>query len=222
MSSGWMSALGASVKAATRSRPRIALDADGVLLDYNTAYAGAWKRAFGEDLAIVRPDAYSAIDLYGVPTLTGEALQTLRRAFDDTFWRTVPALPGAVEACKALAEAGHELICVTALDHQHREARLANLRDLGFPIERVVTTPATAGAVLSPKVGAVHELEPVAFVEDHAPYLRGIDPRRMHLALLMARPDGSPNVGFDRALAHTEHADLAGFARWWLHERPGT
>src|SRR5258708_10635187 len=29
-------------------KPIIALDADGVLLDYNRAYAGAWERAFGQ------------------------------------------------------------------------------------------------------------------------------------------------------------------------------
>ena len=29
-------------------RPVIALDADGVLLDFHLAYAEAWERAFGE------------------------------------------------------------------------------------------------------------------------------------------------------------------------------
>lgn len=29
------------------TRPIIAVDADGVLLDYNRAYANAWERAFG-------------------------------------------------------------------------------------------------------------------------------------------------------------------------------
>jgi phosphoglycolate phosphatase-like HAD superfamily hydrolase len=34
----------------------IALDADGVLLDYDAAYRGAWERAFGESRHIKNRD----------------------------------------------------------------------------------------------------------------------------------------------------------------------
>ena len=43
-------------------KPIIALDADGVLLDYNRAYAGAWERAFGQRPAEADPHAYWAMD----------------------------------------------------------------------------------------------------------------------------------------------------------------
>jgi beta-phosphoglucomutase-like phosphatase (HAD superfamily) len=36
----------------------IALDADGVLLDYGLAYAGAWERAFGQYPRERDPQAY--------------------------------------------------------------------------------------------------------------------------------------------------------------------
>ena len=36
----------------------IALDCDGVLLDYDRAYASAWQRAFGEFPREVEPLAY--------------------------------------------------------------------------------------------------------------------------------------------------------------------
>ena len=40
----------------------IALDADGVLLDYNLAYASAWECAFGVRPQLRDPQAYWAID----------------------------------------------------------------------------------------------------------------------------------------------------------------
>lgn len=44
------------------ARPLIALDADGVLLDFHLGYAGAWRRAFGA-LPVERdPLAYWPID----------------------------------------------------------------------------------------------------------------------------------------------------------------
>ncbi len=40
----------------------VALDADGVLLDYSLAYAGAWERAFGVYPVERDPQAYWPID----------------------------------------------------------------------------------------------------------------------------------------------------------------
>ena len=58
----------------------------------------------------------------------------------------------------------------------------------------------------------------VAFVDDFAPYLRGV-PAGMHKALILGGPEDSPNVGEDLALAHSTHSDLRDFARWWI-DRP--
>ena len=85
----------------------IALDADGVLLDYNLAYAGAWERAFGQRPALRNPQAYWAVERWGVPVLQGEALQRFRSSFDAQFWSTVPAIAGAVRACEKLVAAGY-------------------------------------------------------------------------------------------------------------------
>jgi len=47
----------------------IALDADGVLLDYNAAYRFAWYRAFGELPELLDANAYWAIDRWNVRRL---------------------------------------------------------------------------------------------------------------------------------------------------------
>lgn len=196
------------------ARPLIALDCDGVLLDFHAGYAAAWARAFGAPPAERDPLAYWPMDRWQVERLDAAGRLRFRAAFDADFWRTMPALPGALQACVRLHGAGHDLVCVTALDGEFEAQRLRNLRDLGFPIERVVATGNAAGA-RSPKADAIEALRPVAFVDDYAPYMRGV-PDHVHTALVLRAPNGSPNVGDDLALAKSQHADLADFVQHWL------
>jgi hypothetical protein len=201
------------------SKGLIALDGDGVLLDYNFAYALAWERAFGERPKLKDPLGYWPHDRWDVPRLGLEGRNTLRQAMQDEFWSTMPAIDGAVKACQTLIAAGYELVCVSAVKHQFHAARLENICKLGFGIERLVATPrAEAEGSISPKAGALHELMPVAFVDDLAPYLRGIPPQ-VHAALILREPNGSPNVGENLKLAHSTHESLAGFAQWWTQGR---
>ena len=206
--------------------PVIALDADGVLLDYSTAYARAWERAFSCHPVERDPLAYWPIDRWAVGRLEGEQLKRFRTCFDTEFWSTIPAIDGAVEACRTLHDAGFTLVCVSALESQHEAARLQNLRAYGFPIERVVATGSVASGA-SAKAAALAELDPVAFVDDFLPYLRGLK-AGIHTALVLRQPNGSPNVGPELASVGSQHVDLLAFSRWWLasgHEdrmnRPG-
>lgn len=196
-------------------RQIVALDADGVLVDYHLAYAGAWARAFGHRPAVRDPAAYWPMDRWDVRRLTGEELEVFRACFDAEFWSTIPAIAGASDACHDLVEAGYDLVCVTAMEMQFETARLRNLRSLGFPIERVIAT-AKAQSVESPKAAALRELQPVAFVDDYLPYMRGI-PQQIHAALLLREPNGSPNCGSELDRVHSRHANLAAFAKWWLN-----
>lgn len=191
----------------------IAVDGDGVLLDYNTAYAHAWQRAFGELPALKNPNAYWPMDRWDVQHLTGAALERLRAAFDEDFWSSIPAVPGALAACNLLTNLGYELVCITAMDERFSRARAQNLQRLGFPIARVVTTDKLA-TTRSPKADVLNTLKPEAFVDDYGPYLVGVDPN-IHLALIMRDPDGSPNAGQLLQLPNSQHPDLLDFAKWW-------
>lgn len=195
-------------------RPLIALDCDGVLLDFHLGYAGAWARAFGQMPAERDPAAYWPMDRWHVERLPAERRPIFRAAFDENFWTTMPPIVGAREACQRLHDAGNELICVTALDHEFEAARLRNLRTLGFPIDRVIATGHAEGA-RSPKADALEALCPIAFVDDYIPYLRGL-PAALHTALILRAPNGSPNTGPELALAKSVHDDLTGFVDYWL------
>ena len=196
------------------SRPLIALDADGVLLDFHLAYASAWQRAFGAYPRERDPQAYWPIDRWDVERLDATRRTQFRVQFDEYFWATCPALPGAVDACHRLVAGGFDLVCVSALEHEHGPARLRNLRALDFPIERVIATGNAAGE-RSPKADAIEELRPIAFVDDYLPYLRGI-PAQVHTALVLRAPNGSPNTGTELQLANSVHQDLAEFTTHWL------
>lgn len=191
----------------------IALDGDGVLLDYSTAYAQAWERAFGEKVVLQNPRAYWPMERWGVRQLSGAELARFRDQMGETFWSTIPAVDGALEACLQLQAAGYRLVCVTALAMRYESARLQNLVNLGFPIEEVITTDADA-YLESPKAVVLNKLAPVAFVDDYAPYLVGLAPN-IHKALIVRDPDGSPNTKGALDSADSVHTDLAAFAAYW-------
>jgi phosphoglycolate phosphatase-like HAD superfamily hydrolase len=201
------------------TRPILALDADGVLVDLHLGYAKAWQRAFGVYPAERDPQAYWPIDRWQVERLEGDRRLHLRAQFDEQFWTSLPAIAGAVDACHRLHDAGFDLVCVTALDLEFEAARLRNLRALGFPIERVIATGHHEG-LRSPKADAIEALRPLAFVDDYIAYMRGV-PEHVHTALVLRAPNGSPNTGEELALAKSVHADLAGFADHWLAAPPG-
>lgn len=195
----------------------IALDADGVLLDYNLAYASAWARSFGDYPKEKDPHAYWAIDRWEVERLSGERLDQLRASFDESFWESVPPVQGAVQACHALRAAGFDLVCVTALPARFASARQSNLHKSGFPIDRVIVTDNVASDQ-SPKAAALHALKPVAFVDDYLPFMVGVHPD-IHSALIMRAINGSPNSGEHMQSVASTHGSLLEFSGWWAQRR---
>lgn len=203
---------------------RFAFDCDGVLVDYHEAYRRAWLAAFGEALQEREPQAYHASVRWGARFLERhEERRHLRSYMDSTFWRTMTAMPGAVEACDIFHRGlGYELVAVTALEECYQRERMMNLLDLGMPISQVICTGGGEDdAPISPKARVINALGSEGldgFAEDCAPFLRGINPG-VHLALIMAGHIGSPNVGADLALAHTTHPDVLDVAHYWAGPR---
>ena len=103
---------------------------------------------------------------------------------------------------------------MSALHDQFSKARLKNLRDHGFPIEKVFTTGNLPGEH-SPKAKIIDEIKPVAFVDDYLPYMSGIR-SETHTALILREPNGSPNTGPGLDSVGSTHVNLAAFTEWWL------
>jgi len=121
----------------TQNRPlTIGIDADGVLLHYNLSYGKVWAKAFGATPVIQEENAYHAQTFWGVETPpSGHKFWGI---FDREGWKSMDPMPGALEACLMLKEAGHRLICITSMPKHKREDRLKNLQNLGFPIDDVL------------------------------------------------------------------------------------
>lgn len=191
-------------------RPLIALDCDGVLLDYSLAYASLWERAFGIKPKELNPDAYSHFDRWDVQRLSGENLQRLRDCMDWHFWSTMPPIKGAVEACHDLASMGYDLVCVTAIDHKNAKHRWENLVSLGFPIKEIYATGSDTVNGNSPKTEIINRLKPSYFVDDYANYFIGIG-TDVRCVLVDRNWEDSPNRGKDR-LWDTSVRSMSDFA----------
>ena len=195
----------------------VVLDADGVLLDYHEGYALAWERAFGVRPAVRNPDGYHPRDYWDVPALSASELRHFWTVgFDEVLWRSMPALPGALEACRQLRDAGYRLVCVTALGPEFEVARTANLDELGFEFAAVHAVGHLGAG--NPKQAAVDRLRPAAFVDDYLPYLQGIGHGTWR-GLIEARSHASPNRDPHLEEPHSRHANLEDFADWWIHRK---
>lgn len=191
----------------TPSNKLIAIDADGVLVDYNTAYASLWERAFGEKPQLARPDGYHAVDRYRLPQLNPEALAYFEALRDEEFWATVPLIPGASEACEALRERGFQLVCVTALHSRFKSARSRCLAPLGFSFDEVYTTSNVSTVIgMSPKAPLLNQLAPLYFVDDYFPYFSGVA-RGIQRVLVHRDRYNSPNNSEDARTGTDLHVD---------------
>lgn len=195
-------------------RGLIALDCDGVLLDYHAAYRDAWGRAYGTRPRLKNPHAYQAYDRWDVPKLEGTALQHFKGTLETGFWDSMPALPGAREACQRLADEGYTLICVTALDTPLLPQRERNLQATGFTmLSEVIATGKPVTKKDNPKATFLQALRPRVFVDDYPVYFSGL-PAETHAALISEVPEGLSSEY--AAQIHSIHKDLESFARWWV------
>lgn len=196
-------------------RPLIALDCDGVLLDYSLAYASIWERAFGIKPKELNPDAYSHFDRWDVQRLSGENLQRLRDCMDWHFWSTMPPIKGAVGACHDLVSMGYDLVCVTAIDHKNAKHRWENLVSMGFPLKEIYATGSDRIDGNSPKAEVLNDLAPMYFVDDFADYFIGVD--HSTRVLLNRNPDdNSPNVGKEELydFSVSDLNEFVSFLKW--------
>jgi hypothetical protein len=154
----------------------IAIDVDGVLVNYRNAYAKRWEQAFGEHPKVKNKDAYRLWDYWDIPFLTrADLLAKLENYSTSDFWRNMPPIQGALEGCQILVDAGYELVAVTACAPRFAPERTANLEDLGYPISKVMCVGSTNSG-FSPKAEIINEMKPAYFIDDFIDYFHGIDP----------------------------------------------
>ena len=193
----------------------IALDADGVLLDYNKAAASVWTNAFGAAPELKDPEAYHFRNVYAMDLRD----KTIKDKYYETFsrigWSDMLAMPGAVEACQMLHSMGYELHVVSSMPMAFAAQRYENLLRLGMPISSVIATGRTEGTD-NPKRAKLLELAPVAFVDDLLSNFEGVSDA-MHCAFVLHWDSmDNPNRGTKPLLAASSHASVLDFATYWM------
>jgi hypothetical protein len=195
-------------------KPLIALDADGVLLDYNAHFSQVWQKAFGETLTTQCEPRYHATHQYGVSLSNERTRQAFFDAFDERAWESLPALPGAVQATQLLSNLGFSLVCVTSMPSKYAQARHTNLKNLGMPIEAVYATGRDRSQPNeNPKKSTIDRLSPVYFVDDLIENFLGLSSHVQKILLHKSAPD-SPNLPHLQSGVHDhQYDDLLSFSK---------
>lgn len=144
----------------------IALDCDGVLLDFLTKWHEIAEYALQRSL----PDLENAYDLSARYGLTQNERERVMRVFEaEHGWASLRPLPGAIESAIGLQQLGHRVIVVTSIDPLFEQARLQNLANHGFKPDAIYCVGVHAGHT---KGEAFHVEQPRVVVDDRLVYLK--------------------------------------------------
>lgn len=190
-------------------REIFALDVDGVLLDYNQAFANLYEALYGFKPFERHPDAYHANNRWSLGLPFDEARE-FKQHFSKYAWRDMPAMDGALEACLKLHDQNFELVCVSSVDTSKVDDRLYNLKTLGFPISRFYA--AGVHKDVNPKQDIINELEPVFFADDLALNFEGLK-SETKCVLVDTEAFDSPNKLRDIQMVHKKVYSLYEFVK---------
>ncbi len=172
---------------------KIALDVDGVLVNYKLAYATKWQRAFGSLPKIKNKDAYLLWEYWDIPFLENKDLLYLEQFSDEEFWSNMPIIQSALDTCNLLKANGHDLYAVTACSPRHADFRRRNLSS--FPLTDVICVG--KGHTVSPKTEIINQTKPDFFVDDFIDYFHGIDNTVTKVLINNPKNPESKHVGMD-------------------------
>ena len=188
------------------NKPVIALDADGVLFDYEEAYHRLWEHCFDQEFLSVSPSIHVE---------TAEHVEkrgAFYTWFDKHGWHEMHALPHAIEATHLLREAGYQIIVVTSVTEDRCQIRHNRLNHLGFAIDATIATGRKTSAD-NPKKKWIDYLKPEYFVDDLLENFKGVD-KQTQCVLIESEDWAHPNLKFQQPLKlHSTHFSLMDFVR---------
>lgn len=117
----------------------IALDCDGVLLDYLSCYKTLYEDLFNTKLKVVNPNSYSADKQFNINWENREKEQIkFYDYFAEKGWKAMKAIPGAVQATQKLKNAGYNIFIVTSIPFEKAYDRGLNLQEQGVIFDDVI------------------------------------------------------------------------------------
>lgn len=158
------------------TKKRIALDCDGVLLNYIDCYQKLYEELFKEKLTIANPKSYSADTHLGI---NWDGREKERKHFYEYFhdegWLRMTPLHGAVEATQKLKNAGYEIFVVTSIPEDKDKDRAINLTQQGIIFDDVIACGSHSSSNgFNIKKPHLDKLKPEYFVDDLISNFHGV------------------------------------------------
>lgn len=142
------------------TRPVVAFDADGVLLDLKTGYRTLATRVLGRPLA-EHTKSYCFHERFGLSK--EEAARVRELLYSGEGMGALPALPGAVETVTALRRAGFQIAVVTGIPPYLEDVRRRNLDAVGIEVDAIFCT----GGAFDSKRHILEATRALSYVDDH-------------------------------------------------------
>lgn len=182
-------------------KPLFLIDGDGVMLDYNQAFKEHYEKIYNTSLTLKKPKSYLAVEMWGVGNMSKEDYHHFKTESEKIgIWENMPALPDSLEFVKELSQY-FTVWCLTSMPTEYEQARLKNLQNLGFPIEKVIATSRVGKE--NPKKRFVEELKPMYFLDDLLQNFVDIHPKnKTKLIYLDWKHEDSPNKEYDHINPH--------------------
>ena len=179
----------------TNEKPIFLIDCDGVMLDYNEAFKIFYEKIYGVKLTLVNPKAYHATEMWGVGEMKKEEYSYFKTESNKLgMWENMPALPGALEFVQKLSK-DFRVWCLTSMPTEFEKQRHNNLKNLGFPIERVIATSRVGRE--NPKKKYIEEIKAKYFMDDLLQNFEEVNAKETELIFLNWKSDNSPNLNYE-------------------------
>lgn len=160
---------------------KIALDVDGVLLDFFPAFDAAASIVLNREV-VAKKDEFG-MEYYDFERRLGEPIEIARSilAYMQAagIYGALEPFQGAAEAVRRIQEAGFQTFVVTAIPEKAKEMRLLNLKNkLDFEPDGIFCV-----GMGESKSDVIRNLSPDVYIDDRTDYLAGA-PFVYHLGLI--------------------------------------
>ena len=143
---------------------KIALDVDGVILNFGEQYLNVAQEVLQRPLS---PD-FSKYKLQDFLQVSATEDTIVWNYFNEkNHWKNIVPFPNVQEALKRIIDFNYEIFIVSAINPIHETARLINLKELGL----VPTQIHCVGENNAPKHEIISQIHPHIFIDDRLDHL---------------------------------------------------
>lgn len=190
---------------------KIALDCDGVILDYNYTWGKILSTFLNKEI-LPKKVAYFAYNVFDYH-LSDKETKNFYALFHEHGWNQMQALKGALEAIQILQKKNFDIHIVTSIPQEAHLYRKNNLKSLGIDFSSLHTVGFQHNTNL--KKDIINEMKPIYFVDDLLQNFEGVT-QSTNCVLIDIPGEDNPNHFYPHKhniTLHSTHNSLLEFAK---------